>query len=74
MAKDHCTMFPEYWYTWKFKKIYIGDMCKEHDKRCGSHGFFKDTWNARLVGAVLIASTASLACWYKYIKLMLSKL
>ena len=71
--KDYCTWFPEYWYTWKFKKIYIGDICKEHDKNCGSHGFYKNTWKARLIGAVLIATVASIACWIKYRKLMKEK-
>lgn len=69
-----CTGFPEHWYTWKLKKIYIGHICKEHDKRCGSHSFYKDTWNARLIGAVTIASIASLACWIKQRKLMREKL
>lgn len=77
-----CTSFPEYWYQWylykgfipAWRKVYIGWMCKKHDERCGSHSFYKDTWQARLIGAVAIASIASLACWVKYRKLMLGKL
>ena len=70
---DYCTGFFEYWYTWKFETIPIKDLCKEHDKRCGTHGFYKDTWNARLIGAVPIATIATLACWLKYTKKMIKK-
>lgn len=74
LKKDHCTCFPEYWITWTFKKIYIGDLCKKHDQRCGSHGFYKGTWDAHLVGAVSIATIAGLACWWKNRRFMKSKL
>lgn len=70
---DYCSCFPEYWCTWKFKKIYIGWMCKKHDERCGSHEFYRDTWEANLIGAVLIATVASIACWVKYWVLMRDK-
>lgn len=72
--KDHCTGFPENWYTWTGKKIYIGDICKKHDERCGTHGFYNDTWKARLIGAVLISTVATIACWWKYRKLMKDKI
>lgn len=67
-------MFPEYWMTWKGEVIYIGDMCKKHDENCGSHGFYRDLWKARLVGAVTIATIASVACWVIYSKIMINKL
>ena len=63
---DYCTGFFEHWYTWKFKKIYIGEFCKKHDEACGTFGFFKDLWNARVVGAIPIATVASIACFFKY--------
>jgi len=72
-----CTAFPEYWYTWTFKKVKISDLCKKHDnapsegeefKGCSNTTFYKDTWRARLIGAVTIASIASIACWVKYFK------
>lgn len=72
-SKDHCTKFPEHWYTWTGKRIYIGSICKKHDENCGTHGFYKATWKARLIGAVLIASIATVACWVKYFKLMRKK-
>jgi len=46
--------------------VYIGWMCEEHDKECSSHSFYSDTWNNRLIGAVLISTVASIACWVKY--------
>ena len=67
---DYCTCFPEYWYTWYGKKIYIGDMCKRHDDGCATHTFYRDTWNARLIGAVVIATVATLACVIRYPKMM----
>lgn len=70
---DHCTWFPEYWYTWYGKKIYIGHLCKNHDDNCGTHGFYKGTWEARLIGAVAIASIATIACWVKYPSKMIKK-
>ena len=73
-TKDYCTGFPEYWYNWKFEKVYIGDICKKHDEACSSHGFYKNLWNARIVGAVLIATVASIACWVKYPKNMIKRL
>lgn len=75
MKKDHCTGFPEYWYTWKFKRVYIGWMCKKHDndpeegkefKGCSNSGFYRNTWKHRLIGAVLISTVASIACWIKF--------
>ena len=74
--KDHCTWFPEYWWTWTFSKIYIGDMCKKHDNEnedgtfdtCANTQFYKNTWRARLIGAVLIATIASIACFIKNTK------
>ena len=75
--EDHCTRFPEYWVKWvnpvKWEKVYIGNICKKHDENCGSHGFYKDLWRARIVGAVLIATVASIACWAKYPKKMIKK-
>ena len=70
---DGCTGIPERWPTWKFEIVDIHWMCVEHDQRCGSHGFYKNTWKARLIGAVLIATVASIACWWKYRKLMKDK-
>lgn len=72
--QDHCTWFPEYWLKYKcrgfkklpFKKVYIGHLCKEHDKECSSHTFFSLLWNERIVCAVAIATVASFACWLKY--------
>ena len=72
--KDYCTGFPEYWYNWTGKKMYIGNLCKKHDDRCGTKDFYKDLWRHRIVGAVAIATVASIACWVKYPKLMSSKL
>ena len=77
MEKDYCTWFPEYWYTWKFKRIYIGNFCKEHDNEpkegkefsgCRNTSFYKKTWEARLIGAVAIATIASIACFVFYPK------
>jgi hypothetical protein len=49
-------------------------MCEKHDntkegeefKGCANTQFFKDTWRTNIVGAVLIALVASIACWVKY--------
>lgn len=75
---DWCSCFPEHWVKWeslfRWKIVYIGNICRDHDRRCGSHGFYRDLWNERIVGAVLIATVASIACWVKYPKLMWSKL
>jgi len=75
--KDYCTMFPEKWVVWdslfRWRVIYIGDICKKHDENCGSHGFYKGLWNARVVGAVAIATVASIACWVRYTKKMIKK-
>ena len=82
--KDWCTWFPEYWLAWRlpskwwkfwewWKVVYIGDICKKHDENCGSHGFYKNLWNARIVGAVSIATVASLACWAKYTSKMFKR-
>ena len=79
--KDWCTGFPEYWYKyeWKgftslpFRKVYIGDICKKHDESCGTREFYKNLWNARIVGAVSIATVASIACWIKYPTQMFKK-
>jgi len=80
--KDHCTSFPEHWIRyrasikpWKwFEVVYIGNICKKHDERCGTHGFYSDLWNERIVGAVIIATIATLACWWKHPKLMKDKI
>jgi len=80
--QDHCSSFPEHWVVWRWswkpwkwwKVIYIGGFCKEHDVRCGTHGFYSDLWDARVVGAVVIATIATGACWWKYTKLMWSKI
>ena len=70
-----CTGLPEYWYTWKFEKVDISWMCKKHDNTpkegedfegCANHSFYRDTWNERLIGAVVIATIASIACWIKF--------
>lgn len=75
MKEDYCTGFFEFWYTWKFERIYIGWMCQDHDntpnegeefKGCANTDFYKDTWRSNLIGAVLIATIASTACWVKY--------
>lgn len=68
------------WYLYKgwipaWRKVYIGDMCKAHDnepnegedfKGCRNSKFYKDTWNANLVGSLGIATVASVACFIKY--------
>jgi len=70
--KDWCTKFPEYWYSWSFKKIYIGDCCKKHDDvdddrgGCDSTAFMKCLLNKRIMGGSMIFAMASLACWVKY--------
>jgi len=74
--KDYCTGFPEYWWTWKGEYIYIGNLCKEHDnndgvsrfKGCSNTKFFNSTWRARLIGAVIIATVASIMCFIKFPK------
>ena len=71
---DYCTCFPEYWITWKGKYVYIGWMCKKHDDGCRTHTFYGDTWNNRLVGATVIATIATIACWVRYTKLMWRKI
>ena len=71
--EPECTFFPEKWITWTGKIVDIHDLCVKHDKRCGSHGFYKGTWERRLVGAVLIATVASIACWVKHWTLMRDK-
>jgi hypothetical protein len=79
---DYCTCFPEYWikYKWRgfkklpFEKVYIGWMCKKHDDGCATHTFYRDLWNERIVGAVAIATVATLACWWKYTKTMWRKI
>lgn len=79
--KDWCTWFPEKWikYEWRgfktlpFRKVYIGSICEKHDENCGSHGFYKNLWKARIVGAVAIATVASIACWFKYTSKMIKK-
>lgn len=73
--KDYCTWFPEKWITWKFKIVDTSWMCKDHDnepkegeefKGCRNSGFYKNTWNARLIGAVAISTIASIACFIKF--------
>lgn len=68
------------WYLYKgfipaWRTIYIGWMCEDHDnnpeegqefKGCANTQFFKDTWRTNVVGAVLISTVASIACWVKY--------
>lgn len=70
---DGCTWFPDKWITWKFKIIDIHDICVKHDENCGSTGFYKNLWKNRIVGAVIIATVASIACWIKYPKKMIKK-
>ena len=81
--KDYCTGFFEYWYTWKFKKIKISDMCKDHDndpkegeefKGCSNSRFYAATWKANLVGAVLISTIASMWCFLRYTKIQIKRL
>ena len=80
MKEDYCTHFPEKWITWKFKVIYIGDLCKDHDddddKRggCASHKFLKDLISKRVIGALLIFIVASIACWIKYPSQMIKRI
>jgi len=79
--KDWCTGFPEYWirYKWRgftklpFEVVYIGNICEKHDEACSSHTFYKDLWKARIVGAVSIATIASIACWVKYTRHMIKR-
>ena len=70
------------WYLYKgfipaWRKVYIGWMCQKHDNNpqegyeftgCANTGFYKDTWRTNLVGAVMIASVASISCFIKYPK------
>lgn len=67
--EDWCTLFPEYWYTWKFERIYIGDICEDHDdiddKRggCDSTAFAKGLWERKVMFGLTIFCIASLVCW-----------
>ena len=73
-TKDWCTGFPEYWYQWYLKwgwlpawrKIYIGDCCKDHDEDCSTVVFMKCLWKKNVVGRVPIVGVASTACLIKY--------
>ena len=70
------------WYLYKgfipaWRKVYIGWMCQNHDntpeegekfKGCANSNFYKDTWKARLIGAVLISTVASIDCFLKFRK------
>lgn len=68
--QDWCTGFPEYWYVWtslfRWKKVYIGDCCKDHDETCKSRAFLKCLENKRIVGRYAITLVASLACLIRY--------
>ena len=76
--KDWCTGFPEHWYTWTFKKVYIGDCCEKHDniggKGCSSSKFIKCLIKKRILGGFTIFAVATLACWIKYPYDMLKRL
>lgn len=70
--QDWCTSFPEHWVNWKFQKVYIGDICKDHDdvedKRggCDSTKFAKGLWKRKVMLGLPIFLGASIACWVKY--------
>jgi hypothetical protein len=77
MRTDWCTGFPEYWYRWvawnKWERIYIGDLCKDHDispdvPACDSTAFAKGLWERKVVGGIGIFLVASIVCWVKYPK------
>jgi hypothetical protein len=68
--KDWCTWFFENWYSYTEGKIYLGKLCKEHDKQCSSTVFAKLLWKHKVVGGSLIWLIASTACWIKYFKHM----
>ena len=78
MKEDYCTWFPERWASWRstytWEIIDISWMCKNHDDKCGSHQFFKDLTSNKVVGGILIATVASIACWIKYPRGMKDKI
>lgn len=77
---DWCTSFPDYWYTWRFQKVYIGDICEAHDDiedprgGCDSTRFAKGLYKRKVLGATLIFLAASIACWIKYPKSMIRRI
>jgi len=70
--KNWCTKFPEHWYAWvslfKWKKVYIGDCCENHDDNCNTHSFLKCLRKKRVVGVVAITTAGMLGCLIKYFK------
>lgn len=79
--EDWCTALPEYWPQWvslfRWKLLYIGDFCKDHDTTCSSTRFFKAMFHNKIVCGILIATVGSLGCWvlypYRMIKRLLGK-
>ena len=79
MAKDYCTWFPEKWIkvTWLKLKIEIVDIspcCKGHDTTCSTREFFlclKGKINE--IFAAPIGFVASIGCWLKEPKKMITK-
>lgn len=61
-----CTGFKEYWYNWRFKKVYIGDCCKKHDEKCSTKVFIKCLWKKRIIGTTVITAIASTVCLVRY--------
>ncbi len=72
MAKDYCTAFPEYWYTWespiRWKRTYIGDCCEGHDTDCKTSRFFKCLRSKKIVGGLLITLGGAIGCLIRYRK------
>ena len=72
MKTDWCTGFPDFWYSYRgFKKVYIGDICRDHDisvssNECSSTSFAKGLIKRRVLGGSMIFIVASIACWVKY--------
>lgn len=69
MSKDYCTGFFETWVRWEtpysWSVFPLSELCKEHDKECSTHTFFKLLIKHRIVGGLLIGSVATIACWIK---------
>jgi len=73
MAKDYCSFFPEYWYSWEGKVIYLGYCCMVHDEKCSFSDFFMCMWRVRVIGTIPIALIAGIACWIRHTKLMIKR-
>ena len=76
MAKDYCSLFPEYWIQWWLwkgfvpltKKVYIGDCCKKHDEECRTKTFIDCMRKKKVVGSYIIVGVSAIACLIRYNK------